>query len=165
MRASTSCCRRCSSPPLLAEAAPGPAAPPIARANGMPSSAEWLCCETLAGCTPNPFLHLFVCLSVGCSSEAIARAISAMDSLALDTWIQRHRHDESLISHASSLTRTLAFSWLLFLLAFCQCKDQILCCQANHQAKPTLPLTNPLATTIRHEDSRSRTPPSCPLPT
>lgn len=166
MRASTSCCRHCSARPLLAEATPGPAAPLTCRANEMPWSAEWLCCETLAGCTPNPFLHLFVCLS-GCSPEVIARAMSVMDFLALDRYtLDRYKGigTQSLISHPLSYFGLL---WASFPSSvFVRAKIRFsAAARLTTKPKPTLPLTNPLATTIRHKGSRSRTPPSCPLPT
>lgn len=92
MRASTSCCRHCSSRPLLAEATPGPAAPLLCRANEMPWSAEWLCSETLAA----PLTGFCTCPVCLCSSEAIA----SHKTLALD----RHKDigTQSLISHPLS---------------------------------------------------------------
>ncbi|KAL6896334.1 hypothetical protein GGI43DRAFT_113706 [Trichoderma evansii] len=136
-RSTTSCCRHRSSRPLLAESTPGPAAPPISRANEMPWSAEWLRCETLAVCTPNPFLHLLSAAHQKLRDDDAGDGATSTLSL----WTRRRRHAEFNLS--LSFFPSFAFSWLLFLLAFVSGKIRF---SATGLTKPTLPLTNPLAT-------------------
>lgn len=106
---------------------PGPAAPPICRANEMPWSAEWASLRNLGR------MHPLTCFCTCCPLLIREQCECDEDDGVSCTGYEDIIHTQSLISHSLGFFASV-FCILLasFASSVCRCKDQILC----HRAKP-----------------------------